>query len=149
MYLSHTFRRYFEWNKNASPCSEQNLTSPQGSLITVFCPKVIVECVSKWITFPLSLSFPPSFLSFSLFTALFYFYLVNGLHMSGKWPWHRYDNVCSGLCWFALGQIIMFCLQYTVPTVCQTTCSNWTVIRILTLAAFYNCCGLSQKKINK
>lgn len=77
MYLSHIFTRYFQGNKNDSPSSKwicAPLRLLKYSLITVFYPKVIVECVPKWITFPLSLprslslscrSFPPLLLSFS------------------------------------------------------------------------------------
>lgn len=108
MYLSHIFTRYFEGNKNDSPSSKQ-ICAPlrllKYSLITVFYPKVIVECVPKWITFPLSLprshslscrSFPPLLLSFS-FLLQVSFSLSNGLHMSAKWPWHCCDKVkCPG-----------------------------------------------------
>lgn len=65
-----------------------------------------MECVSKWITFQLSLSFPPSLFFFPLFLAIlssfllsFSFFLQvsfslsNGLHVSAKWPWHCDDKV--------------------------------------------------------
>ena len=68
MYLSHIFMRYVEGNKNDSPeqiCAPLRLL--KCSLITVFYPKVIVECVPKWITFQLSLSHSLH-LSFSLYS---------------------------------------------------------------------------------
>lgn len=108
MCLSHIFTRYFEGNKNGSPGSER-IRAPlrllKYSLITVFYPKVIVECVPKWITFPLSL-IPSSLFFFPLFLAILSpfiafhsfllqvsFSLFNGLHMSAKRPWHRCDTV--------------------------------------------------------
>lgn len=57
MYLSHIFMRYFEGNKNDSEQICAPLRLLKYSLITVFYPKVIVECVPKWITFPLSLAY--------------------------------------------------------------------------------------------
>lgn len=111
MYLSHIFMRYFEGNKNDSPSSDQ-ICAPlrllKYSLITVFYPKVIVECVPKWITFPLSLTYSlhlsfsfcflailaPLLLSFSLLSfPQVSFSAFNGLHMSAKWPWHHCDKV--------------------------------------------------------
>lgn len=96
--------RYVEGNKNDSPgqiCAPLRLL--KYSLITVFYPKVIVECVPKWITFPLSRSHS---LHLSLFCCSFLWLLLpfsfllqvsfspfNGLHMSAKWPWHCCDKV--------------------------------------------------------
>lgn len=69
MYLSHIFTRHFEGNKNDSPGSEQ-ICAPRRllkqSLITIFNPRVSVECAPEWITLALSLFSIPATLSFSL-----------------------------------------------------------------------------------
>ena len=132
MYLSHIFMRYFERNKNDSPSSEQ-ICAPlrllKYSLITVFYPKVIVECVPKWITFPLSLAYSLhlsfSFPSFLPFLPLYCFHspsfsqvsfsTFNGLHMSAKWPWHHCDKVkCpSALAHAVLPRVRSQCSAYS------------------------------------
>ena len=133
MYLCH-FLTWFEGNKNDSPGAEQ-IYVPLGllkySLITVFYPKVIVECVPKWITFPLSLSLfhslhhfcsplflppilAPLLLSASLLPQVSCS-LFNGLHMSAKWPWHCCDKVkCPGA------------LSHAVPPRVRSQCSAYS-----------------------
>lgn len=138
MYLCH----YFEGNKNDSPGSE-HIGAPlrllKYSLITVFYPKVIMECVPKWITFLLSLSLSLHLFCFPPLSChscpLYYFQspssLFNGLHMSAKWPWHCCDKVkCpSALSHAVRPRVRSQCSAYSTqsPSYCQPTCPNHTI----------------------
>lgn len=142
--------RYFKWNKKESPGSEW-ICAPtrllKCSLITTFYPKVIEECVPKWITLPLSFSllfffslFPSFFLScFSCPLSFFLSFIhppspslctpFNGLHMLAEWQQGCCDKVkmpqcgCPSVdapvpCSSPPGRSVL-CLQYTAPALRQ------------------------------